>query len=147
MEDETNTGLLDLTVDVVTAYLAHNKVAADQVPHLIARVYASLAGLGEVSRDAEPARATPTAAQVRRSVRPEALISFEDGKPYKALKRHLTVRGLTMADYRVKWGLPSDYPSVAPAYSERRSALAKAAGLGRKPGLVAKSGTRKIKST
>ncbi len=73
-----------------------------------------------------------TAAQIRASIRSDALISFEDGKPYKTLKRHVAGAGLTLAEYREKWGLPSDYPSVAPEYSARRSAMAKSAGLGRK---------------
>ncbi|MDI4659402.1 MucR family transcriptional regulator, partial [Xanthobacter autotrophicus] len=73
----------------------------------------------------------PSAAEIRRSVGRDALISFEDGKPYKTLKRHLTGRGLTPEQYREKWGLPRDYPLVAPDYAERRSLLAKAIGLGR----------------
>jgi predicted transcriptional regulator len=79
-------------------------------------------------------KATP--AQIRKSITRDALISFEDGKPYKTLKRHLTTFGLTIEQYRAKWGLPADYPTVAPSYSEARSAMAKALGLGqggRKP--------------
>ena len=79
-----------------------------------------------------------TAAEIRRSIRPDALISFEDGKSYKALKRHLTTRGLTVDQYRAKWGLPNNYPTVLPAYSRARSELAKAAGLGQK-GRIGKS--------
>ena len=81
-------------------------------------------------------KATP--AQIRKSITPEALISFEDGKPYKTLKRHLTTHGMTVAEYKAKWGLPNDYPTTAPAYSEARSAMAKALGLGQ--------GGRKAKS-
>lgn len=82
--------------------------------------------------DAAPALDKPTKAQIKASITDDALISFEDGKPYKMLKRSLSLRGMTMAYYREKWGLPDDYPSVAPAYSARRSELAKANGLGRK---------------
>ena len=72
-----------------------------------------------------------TAGQIRKSISPDGLISFEDGKTYQTLKRHLTTRGMTIADYKAKWGLPSDYPATAPAYAAKRSALAKAAGLGK----------------
>ena len=78
----------------------------------------------------EPEPIKLTAAQIRKSVTPDALISFEDGKPYKTLKRHLTTRGLTLAEYKTKWGLPTDYPTTAPSYSARRSEMAKSLGLG-----------------
>lgn len=86
----------------------------------------------EPAKVLEPAVAQPTAAQIRKSVQPDKLISFEDGKGYKTLKRHLTIRGLTPAEYRAKWGLPVGYPMVSPEYSERRSQLARDNGLGRK---------------
>lgn len=74
----------------------------------------------------------PTTAEIKASVTPDFITSFEDGKLYRTLKRHVAKHGMTLAEYRTKWGLPSDYPSVAPGYSAKRSELAKAAGLGRK---------------
>lgn len=145
MDDPTGASLLDLTTDVVAAYLANNKIAAEQVPDLIARVHASLADLGRPSAAQEPAPIKLTDRRIRRSIKPDALISFEDGKPYKALKRHLSVRGMTIDDYRQKWGLPSDYPSVAATYSEQRSAMARSLGLGRKPGPTEKPVARKAR--
>jgi predicted transcriptional regulator len=71
-----------------------------------------------------------TSGQIRKSITPDGLISFEDGKSYKTLKRHLSVRGMTIADYKSKWGLPKDYPAVAPSYSAHRSQLARSIGLG-----------------
>ena len=88
----------------------------------------------------------PTAAQIKKSIRPEALISFEDGKPYRTLKRHLTRLGMTPAEYREKWGLASDYPMVAPDYSARRSELAKQLGFGQKGGAARKTTAKAKKS-
>jgi len=122
-------GLTQLTTAIVASYVEHNAIRAEELPDLIRTVHAAL---GRV--DTPPAAPAPglTAAQIRRSITPDALISFEDNKPYKQLKRHLTALGMTPADYRAKWGLPDKYPMVAASYSATRSALAKAAGLGRK---------------
>lgn len=139
MTDETP-DLLGMTADVVAAFVTNNQIRPEELPSLIQSVHASLAGAGQPVALQEPVIDRPTAAQIRRSIRPDALISFEDGKPYKTLKRHLTVRGLTFPEYQEKWGLPKDYPSVAPAYAARRSELAKAAGLGRKGKGAPKSG-------
>ncbi|MDP4023133.1 MucR family transcriptional regulator [Methylobacterium sp. NEAU 140] len=120
----------DCAVRIVCAYVASNRVQAPELPSLLANVHASLAGL-TARPAAEPgtaARATPT--QVRRSITPDHLVSFEDGKPYKTLRRHLTLRGLTPEAYREKWGLPRDYPMTAAAYSAQRSELARSLGLG-----------------
>lgn len=124
--------LLGMTADVVAAFLSRNQIRPDELPALIRDVHGSLAGTAQPQPVQEPEVERPTAAQIRKSIRADALISFEDGKPYKTLKRHLTTRGLTFAQYQEKWGLPKDYPSVAPAYAARRSELAKAAGLGQK---------------
>jgi predicted transcriptional regulator len=100
------------------------------VAGLISGVAASFAGLdGEADNGAQPVAMTP--ARVRKSITVEALFSFEDGEAYRSLKRHLTARGLTPQDYRLKWGLPSDYPMVCPAYSAARSEFARSIGLGR----------------
>jgi predicted transcriptional regulator len=118
---------------VVAAYLANNHVAVTDIANLTATVAASLrAASAPVASTAAPVDETvkPTAAQIRKSVTPEAIISFIDGKPYKTLKRHLTTNGMTVAEYKAKFGLPNDYPTTSPMYSEVRSAMAKSLGLG-----------------
>ena len=139
MAEQTDLDLLHLTAGVVSAFVSNNNVGPKDLPQLIAAVHAALGSAGTLAAPAEaegPEKAT--AAQIRRSIRRDALISFEDGKPYKSLRRHLTSRGLTMDEYRAKWGLLSNYPTVSPAYSQARSELAKAAGLGQK-GRITKS--------
>ena len=127
--------LLNMTAGIVANYLQHNRIAPGDLPGLISLVHQALAVAGAPAAAAaspgeDVAVAKPTAAQIRKSITETHLISFEDGKPYRLLKRTLAVRGLTMAQYREKWGLPRDYPSTAPAYSARRSELAKARGFG-----------------
>ncbi len=128
---EQGSAYIDFASDIVVAYVAHNHVASTDLPALIGKVHAALLALAEGSAPPveEPAPAI-TAAQIRKSVQHDRLISFIDGKPYKTLKRHLTANGLTPDGYRERFGLPADYPMVAAAYSERRSSLAKAHGLG-----------------
>lgn len=124
---------IELTADVVSAYVSKNPVPVSTLPELIASVAASLSGL---ARGGAPAQAEPQmpAVPIRNSVRPDYIISLEDGRKFKSLKRHLrTSYGMTPDEYRAKWNLPSDYPMVAPKYSEARSAMAKSLGLGRKP--------------
>ena len=127
---EDKATLIELTAEIVANYVANNSTSVSDLPALIRATHDALAGIG--SPEAAPVetvtKATP--AQIRRSITPDALISFEDGKPYKTLKRHLTTHGMTVAEYKAKWGLPNDYPTTAPAYSEARSAMAKALGLG-----------------
>ncbi|WP_246693323.1 MucR family transcriptional regulator [Methylobacterium sp. WL2] len=96
----------------------------------IAATHAALSGIGQDSATAAPVADKLTPAQIRKSITPDALISFEDGKSYKTLRRHLTIRGLSPEAYREKWGLPRDYPMTAVSYSEQRSKLALALGLG-----------------
>ena len=143
------TNHIELAADIVSAYLANNHVAVADVPALIASVHAAVTGLGQTAALSEPeTKATP--AQIRKSISPDALISFEDGKPYKTLRRHLTIRGLSPEAYREKHGLPRDYPMVAASYSEQRSALAKDLGLGqqrRKPATKANSASEKVTET
>lgn len=123
--------LVGLTADLVTAYLANNAVDADALPGLITSIHGVLAGLGQAD---EAAETHVPAVSVRKSLSSrEHIISLIDGKPYKALKRHLTAQGLTPEDYRARYNLPASYPMVAPAYSEKRRAVAMALGLGRKP--------------
>lgn len=125
-----NSKNIELTAEIVSAFVGNNSVSVTDLPALIKSVYASLQGV-EAPQVAEAESVTkPTAAQIRKSITPDALISFEDGKPYKTLKRHLTTHGMTVAEYKAKWGLPNDYPTTAPAYSAARSAMAKSLGLG-----------------
>ena len=125
-----STDFVELAADLVAAFVSANHVQVAELPALIASVHASLSGLAN-GAPAEPAGPEkPTPSQVKKSITPDALISFLDGKPYKTLKRHLTKSGLTMEDYRARYGLPSDYPSTAASYSAKRSKLARALGLG-----------------
>jgi predicted transcriptional regulator len=121
---------IELTAEVVASYLSNHQLAASDLPALIRTVYGAFTGEPEVAGAA--AVSGPTKAQIRKSITSDALISFEDGRRYKMLRRHLVKYDLTPAAYRAKWGLPADYPKVAPAYSAERSAAAKALGLGRK---------------
>lgn len=123
---------LSLTAAIVAAHLGANQVAAADVPQLITSVHAALAGLG--APDAAESARQP-AVSVRASVKPDYLVCLEDGRRLKTLRRHLmTAYGMTPDQYHAKWNLPADYPMVAPAYSSRRSELAKANGLGRRTG-------------
>jgi predicted transcriptional regulator len=125
--------LITLTADIVAAHVSNNSVAVSDVPTLIGNVHSALAGLSGGS--AAPAAALEPAVPVRLSVKKDYIVCLDDGKKLKMLKRHLmTHYGMTPDDYRAKWGLPADYPMVAPAYAEQRRVLAKAIGLGRAPG-------------
>jgi predicted transcriptional regulator len=121
---------IELTAEVVASYVGNHQVATSDLPDLIRTVYGAFTGEPEAASDT--AIRELTKAQIRKSVTPDAIFSFEDGRGYKALRRHLAKYDLTPAAYRAKWGLASDYPMVAPAYSAQRSAMAKALGLGRK---------------
>jgi predicted transcriptional regulator len=128
--------LRKIVADVAAAYFANSHVTPSDIPSVIGQIANSLMAIGgnapmSSAEAVEAARASP--AQIRRSISREALISFEDNRPYKTLRRHLAVRGLSPEQYRSKWGLPKDYPMVAPSYSEARSNLAKARGLGSRP--------------
>lgn len=123
--------LLALTADIVSSHFANNTVAAADVPSIIQNVYATLAGLGSPA-EVVVERQEP-AVSIRASIKPDYIVCLEDGKKLKMLKRHLMTRyGMTPDDYRAKWGLPSDYPMVAPNYAEQRRTLAKLIGLGTK---------------
>lgn len=131
MNDQSkNQDLPALTTTIVAAYLANKQVAISEVPILISQVYQTLAGLGDAPKPAVEERPEP-AVSVRKSITPDYLICLEDGKKLKMLKRHLkTSYNLTPEEYRERWGLPSDYPMVAPNYAVQRSKLAKQIGLG-----------------
>ncbi|MBY0254957.1 MAG: MucR family transcriptional regulator [Methylobacterium organophilum] len=121
---------VQLTSDIVAAYVSNNSVRPGDLPALLTEVHAAVAGLNSAPASAEPEVEKLTAAQIWKSIAPDALISFIDGKPYKTLKRHLSGNGLTIKQYRERFGLPRDYPSTAANYSAQRSALAKSLGLG-----------------
>ena len=124
-------GLLRFTAQIVSAHVAQNAVSPEALPALIRSVHAALAGV-EQPTATEPERPQP-AVPIRRSVFPDYIVCLEDGAKMKMLKRYLKVRfDLTPEAYRERWGLPRDYPMVAPSYAERRSTLAKLIGLGRK---------------
>ncbi|WP_336487037.1 MucR family transcriptional regulator [Methylobacterium nigriterrae] len=122
--------LIGVTAAIVEAYAANNRLPAGTLPQLIEAVHEALCSLRAAWPAVEVRPEQPTPGQIRRSITPEALISFIDGKSYKTLKRHLTAHGLTPVSYRERYGLPRDYPMVAPAYGDQRSRIAKAIGLG-----------------
>ncbi len=137
-EDNTigRSDLLALTGEIVSAHLANNAVARDEVAPLIQSVFEKLNALAsdETPTSVELTPAVP----IRRSVTDDHIVCLEDGKKLKMLKRHLmTAYGMTPEEYRAKWGLKPDYPMVAPNYAARRQELAKQIGLGRKPVVVA----------
>jgi predicted transcriptional regulator len=131
MTDEPiSTRFMELTADIVSAYVSNNTVAASEIPDLINQVHRALLRLsgGVVELSAEPVK---PAVSVKRSVTPEYIVCLEDGKKFKSLKRHLrTQYGMTPEQYREKWNLPPEYPMVAPNYAAARSQLAKQMGLG-----------------
>lgn len=130
-EPPANDNVLGLTVQIVSAHVAHNSVASEALPSLIQEVYKTLAGVGK--EPAEPEKPQP-AVPIKRSVFADYIICLEDGKRLKMLKRHLkTAYDMTPEQYRERWGLPPDYPMVAPNYAKHRSSLAKKIGLGTKP--------------
>lgn len=122
--------IIEMTADIVSAYVGNNMVSAGDLPNLIQSIHRALAG---VSTGAEVVEAAPKepAVPVKRSITPGFLICLEDGRKFKSLKRHLRTKyNMSPEDYRGKWGLPKDYPMVAPDYAKARSDLAKQMGLG-----------------
>jgi predicted transcriptional regulator len=125
------TDVLGLTAQIVSAHVANNSVTPDALPSLIQDVYRTLAGVG---REPPAADKPQPAVPIKKSVFADHIICLEDGKKLKMLKRHLkTAYNMTPEQYRERWGLPSDYPMVAPSYAKHRSSLAKKIGLGTKP--------------
>ncbi|NIJ35671.1 putative transcriptional regulator [Sphingopyxis panaciterrae] len=132
MSDQTDTSemLVTLTADIVAAHVSNNSVAISDLAVLINNVHAALSNLGHQE---VPEEKPVPAVSIRSSVKPDHIVCLEDGKKLKMLRRHLmTHYGMTPDDYRAKWGLPADYPMVAPNYAERRRVLAKEIGLGTK---------------
>ena len=127
--------LIELTADIASAYVSNNSVGAADLPGLIKSIHGALSGAG--GEPEKPVEIKAPAVSIKKSITDEYLICLEDGRRFKSLKRHLRTKyNLSPEDYRAKWGLPKDYPMVAPAYADARSKLAKLMGLGqggRKP--------------
>ena len=125
--------LLALTTDIVASHVSNNEVPVADLPNLIQQVYGALAQLGGAAQ-ATQEKLNP-AVPIKKSITPDFIICLEDGKKLKMLKRHIKTRyNLSPEEYREKWGLPADYPMVAPNYASQRSELAKKIGLGTKSG-------------
>jgi predicted transcriptional regulator len=137
MRDESTSGpvsaeaLLEITTEIVSSYVGNNAITADSLPDLIRSVYKTVGALGEAENEKLAEKAKP-AVPVGRSITDDYIICLEDGKKLKMLKRYLRSNyGLSPEEYRKRWGLPADYPMVAPNYARRRSDFAKQIGLGR----------------
>ncbi len=131
-EDAKQVALLPMVTEIVAAHLSNNSVAVADIPRLINEVYVALTGLAGGARpvSSSAGRQEPAIA-IKKSISPDFIICLEDGKKLKMLKRHLrTAYGMTPDQYREKWGLPADYPMVAPNYAKKRSSLARQIGLG-----------------
>lgn len=136
--ETTDIGMLRMTAEIVSAYISKNVVPAQQIPDLINTVFASLSGLQEPSEE-QPNEPLKPAVPIRKSVTPEYVVCLEDGKKLKMLKRHLrSTYNMSPEEYRARWGLPADYPMVAPNYAQQRSEFAKKIGLGRGAGRPAR---------
>ena len=123
--------MIELTTDIVSAYVSNNVVAPTDLADLIHRVHNALTHIRPVQAAEEPVEPQKPAVTLKKSITPDYLICLEDGQKFKSLKRHLRSQyGMSPEDYREKWGLPADYPMVAPNYATARSALAKEMGLG-----------------
>ena len=133
MPDTNQSALTEMTTELVSAYVAKNSVPAADLPALIVSIHAALDGLGRPAPVEIAPEPLKPAVPVKRSVTDDYIISLEDGRKLKSMKRYLAGLGMTPAEYRAKWGLPADYPMVAPSYAAKRSELAKSLGLGRKP--------------
>lgn len=124
--------LTKITTEIVSAYVAKNHLRPDELVVLLKNVHGKVNELANGKAEPQVATKPEPLMPIKKTVTPGYLISLEDGRQYKTLRRHLTIRGMTPDDYRAKWGLPADYPMVAKDYADRRSALAKSIGLGRK---------------
>ncbi|WP_158811640.1 MucR family transcriptional regulator [Beijerinckia sp. L45] len=122
---------LEMAANIVSAFVSNNSVPASELASLIQSVHASIQNIAGIGTPAPVVEPQEPAVSIRKSITPEFIICLEDGKKFKSLKRHLrTAYDLSPDQYRAKWGLPRDYPMVAPAYAAARSALAKQSGLG-----------------
>lgn len=130
---EDNLDLLVMTTQIVAATIGKVPMSKDEIPDFIGTIHSTLKNLSGLGVKATPSPQQEPAVNPKKSVQEDFIICLEDGKKFKSLKRHLSVHyGLTPEEYRAKWGLPADYPMVAPNYAAQRSELAKSMGLGRK---------------
>ncbi|MGI4765488.1 MAG: MucR family transcriptional regulator [Janthinobacterium lividum] len=130
MPEAADVTLIEMTTDLVAAYVTKNHVRAAELPNLISTIHASLAGMGSEPEAAPKPMTLVPAVPIKKSVTDEFIISLEDGRKFKSMKRYLSVLGMTPEQYRAKWDLPKDYPMVSPAYGRKRSDLARSIGLG-----------------
>ena len=129
-ENTTGGGYIELTANIVSAYVSNNSVSAGEIPNLINQIHAALVRVSGGQSDAQPEPLKP-AISVKKSITPDYLVCLEDGRKFKSLKRHLRTKyNMSPEEYRAKWNLPKDYPMVAPNYAKARSDLAKQMGLG-----------------
>ena len=133
MTDSAHDTAVTLAAEIIAAFVSNNAVRATELPEIIGSVHAALVGINAPKPEVVQAEAPKPAVSVKKSVTDEYIISLEDGRKFKSMKRYLAGLGMTPDDYRAKWGLARDYPMVAPGYAAKRSELARAAGLGRKP--------------
>lgn len=132
-DDHKKEELLMYTTEIVSSFVAHNTISTSELPALIQQVYKTVNEINENKGGLFADRPQP-AVPIKKSIQPDYVVCLEDGKKLKMLKRHLkTAYGMTPDDYRERWGLPADYPMVAPNYAKKRSALAKNIGLGTRP--------------
>ncbi|MBD2745972.1 MucR family transcriptional regulator [Microvirga sp. BT688] len=128
--DVSSDDLLQMTANVVTAYVTNNSMVRQDIPTLIENVHKVFASIQNGPQEIKAAEPLQPRLPIKKTITPDYLISLEDGRQYRTLKRHLRTAGLTPDEYRAKWGLPADYPMVAASYSEQRSQMAKTIGLG-----------------
>jgi predicted transcriptional regulator len=130
MDEQISQNLMELSAEIAVSYLSANRLPIEQLPDLLTAIYQGVNRAASNLTD-QPAAKQEPAVPIKKSVTQDYIVCLEDGRKYKSIKRHIMeTYGLTPADYRAKWGLPSDYPMVAPGYSAMRSALAKELGLG-----------------
>ncbi len=138
-DDSEHQGLLSLTTEIVASFAGNNTVAVGDLPAVIGSVFRALRSVGQGEAE-KPAEAPVPAVPIKKSIGTDFLVCLEDGRKVKTLKRYLASRyNLTPKEYRQRWGLPRDYPMVAPAYAARRSEMAKQIGFGRKSAAAAPS--------
>ena len=137
---------IEMTAEIVAAYVSRNSIPAAELPNLIRSIHQSVSTLGAPPVAEVAPEPLKPAVPVKKSITDEYIISLEDGRKLKSMKRYLAGLGMTPAQYREKWGLPHDYPMVAPSYAAHRSALAKTLGLGRRAAQEAPSGEAEMEA-
>ena len=142
MDSISHGGVVQITAEIVSAFVTNNKVEQGELSNLIEKVHVALVKAPAAAAEPEKPNLVP-AVPIKKSVTPDYIISLEDGRKFKSMKRYLGLLGMTPDQYRQRWSLPRDYPMVAPNYAVRRSELAKSMGLGRKP-TAPKSRRRKV---